>query len=388
MKEILPASSLDQIQPSRIREIANVAFTMEGVIRLHFGEANIPTPRYIKDAAIQAINDGYTFYSENAGLPSLRQALANKTAELHNVEIDPMAEMVVASSGVQSLNLMIRCAINPGDEAIVLTPNWPNGTEIIKLYGATPVEVPFQSDGARFSINFERLAAALTPKTKLLLYTSPSNPLGWVATEAEQRGLLDFCRNHGLWLMADEVYERIYFKGTVSPSILRLCSREDAVIVVQSFSKAYCMTGWRLGWAISRRDLISKAQPLNEFIVSHAPTFLQKAGEVAIAKGEDDVLARAELFQERVDYCHRMLSSVKGISVPKPDGSFYLFPRIDGLSDSFNFALQLLRETKVSVAPGVAFGNGGEGAMRICAASDLSVLEPAMERFCKFVERG
>ena len=388
MKEILPASSLDQIQPSRIREIANVAFTMEGVIRLHFGEANIPTPRYIKDAAIQAINDGYTFYSENAGLPSLRQALANKTAELHNVEIDPMAEMVVASSGVQSLNLMIRCAINPGDEAIVLTPNWPNGTEIIKLYGATPVEVPFQSDGERFSINFERLAAALTPKTKLLLYTSPSNPLGWVATEVEQRGLLDFCRNHGLWLMADEVYERIYFKGTVSPSILRLCSREDAVIVVQSFSKAYCMTGWRLGWAISRRDLISKAQPLNEFIVSHAPTFLQKAGEVAIAKGEDDVLARAELFQERVDYCHRMLSAVKGISVPKPDGSFYLFPRIDGLSDSFNFALQLLRETKVSVAPGVAFGNGGEGAMRICAASDLSVLEPAMERFCRFVEKG
>ena len=388
MKEILPASSLEQIQPSRIREIANVAFTMEGVIRLHFGEANIPTPRYIKDAAIQAINDGYTFYSENAGLPSLRQALANKTAELHNVEIDPMAEMVVASSGVQSLNLMIRCAINPGDEAIVLTPNWPNGTEIIKLYGATPMEVPFQSDGERFSINFERLAAALTPKTRLLLYTSPSNPLGWVATEAEQRGLLDFCRNHGLWLMADEVYERIYFKGTVSPSILRLCSREDAVIVVQSFSKAYCMTGWRLGWAISRRDLISKAQPLNEFIVSHAPTFLQKAGEVAIAKGEDDVLARAELFQERVDYCHRTLSSVKGISVPKPDGSFYLFPRIDGLSDSFNFALQLLRETKVSVAPGVAFGNGGEGAMRICAASDLSVLEPAMERFCRFVEKG
>ena len=188
--------------------------------------------------------------------------------------------------------------------------------------------------------------------------------------------------------MADEVYERIYFKGTVSPSILRLCSREDAVIVVQSFSKAYCMTGWRLGWAISRRDLISKAQPLNEFIVSHAPTFLQKAGEVAIAKGEDDVLARAELFQERVDYCHRMLSAVKGISVPKPDGSFYLFPRIEGLSDSFNFALQLLRETKVSVAPGVAFGNGGEGAMRICAASDLSVLEPAMERFCRFVEKG
>ncbi|MFN8444052.1 MAG: aminotransferase class I/II-fold pyridoxal phosphate-dependent enzyme [Caldilineaceae bacterium] len=219
-----------------------------------------------------------------------------------------------------------------------------------------------------------------------MLYTSPSNPLGWVATAEEQDGLLAFCREHGLWLMADEVYERIYFHGPVSPSILRRCSRDDAVIVVQSFSKAYCMTGWRLGWAIARRDLMSKAQPINEFIVSHAPTFLQKAGEVALAKGEDDLLARAELFQERVDTCYRMLSSVKGISVPKPDGSFYLFPRITGLTDSFTFALELLRETKVSVAPGVAFGNGGEGAMRICAASDLSVLEPAMERFCQFVE--
>lgn len=386
MTTILPASSLDRIQPSKIREVANVAFTMESVFRLHFGEANIPTPPYIKEAAIQALQDGYTFYSENAGLPSLRRVLAAKTAELHDVEIDPMREMVVCSSGVQALNLMIRCAINPGDEAIVLTPNWPNGTEIIKLYGATPVEVPFRSDGQRFGIDFAALEAAVTSKTRLLLYTSPSNPLGWVATAEEQDALLNFCRAHGLWLMADEVYERIYFHGPVSPSILRRCTREDAVIVVQSFSKAYCMTGWRLGWAVSRRDLIGKAQPLNEFIVSHAPTFLQKAGEVAIARGEDDLLARAELFQERVETCHRLLASVKGISVPKPDGSFYLFPRIAGLTDSFNFALELLHATKVSVAPGVAFGSGGEGAMRICAASDLSVLEPALERFCRFVE--
>ncbi|MFN8444053.1 MAG: aminotransferase class I/II-fold pyridoxal phosphate-dependent enzyme [Caldilineaceae bacterium] len=157
MTQIHPASSLDLIQPSKIREVANVAFTMEGVFRLHFGEANIPTPSYIKEAAAEAINAGYTFYSENAGLPSLRRALATKTAELHNVEIDPIGEMVVCSSGVQALNLMIRGTINPGDEAIVLTPNWPNGTEIIKLYGATPVEVPFQSDGQRFRINFAAL---------------------------------------------------------------------------------------------------------------------------------------------------------------------------------------------------------------------------------------
>lgn len=394
MTSIQPASSLEAIQPSKIRALANIAFGMEGVFKLHFGESNLPTPQYIKDAAAQAIHDGFTFYSENAGLPGLRQTIAEKAAELHGVSLDPANEIVVTSSGVQSLNLMMRCTINPGDEAIVLTPNWPNGSEIIRLYGATPVEVPFkvevpsESDGQRFTIDFAALKAALTPKTKMLLYTSPSNPLGWVATVEEQRALLDFCRRNGLWLVADEVYERIYFRGPVAPSILRLCSREDAVIVVQSFSKAYCMTGWRLGWAVSRRDLIGKAQPLNEFIISHAPTFLQKAGEVAIRRGEDDLLARAELFHERMDFCYQALASTQGILVPKPEGAFYLFPRIAGLSDSFEFAVRLLQETKVSIAPGIAFGNGGEGAVRICTASDFSILEPAIERFCRFVEKG
>ncbi len=382
------APSLTQIQPSRIRELADVAFGMEGVYKLHFGESNMPTPQYIKDAATRAMNEGFTFYSENQGLPSLRAAIAQKYAELHNVTIDPATEIVVTTSGVQALNLTIRCTIDPGDEALILTPNWPNGTEIVRLYGAIPKEVPFTTNGQRFTIDFAALEAALTPRTKLLLYTSPSNPLGWVATVEEQQQLLDFCRRHKLWLLADEVYERIYFNGPVAPSILRLCTREDAVIAAQSFSKSYCMTGWRLGWAVARRDLIKQATPLNEFIISHAPTFIQKAGEVALRQGEDEVAARAELFHERMMFCYNALNSVKRISVPKPDGAFYLFPRIEGMEDSFAFALRLLKETKVSVAPGVAFGNGGEQALRICCASDLSVLEPAMERFCKFVEKG
>ena len=388
MSSIPIAPSLTQIQPSRIRELADVAFGMEGVYKLHFGESNMPTPQYIKDAATRAMNEGFTFYSENQGLPSLRAAIAEKYAELHNVAIDQATEIVVTTSGVQALNLTIRCTIDPGDEALILTPNWPNGTEIVRLYGATPKEVPFTTNGQRFTIDFAALEAALTPRTKLLLYTSPSNPLGWVATVEEQQQLLDFCRRHKLWLLADEVYERIYFNGPVAPSILRLCTREDAVIAAQSFSKSYCMTGWRLGWAVARRDLIKQATPLNEFIISHAPTFIQKAGEVALHQGEDEVAARAELFHERMMFCYNALNSVKRISVPKPDGAFYLFPRIEGVEDSFAFALRLLKETKVSVAPGVAFGNGGEQAIRICCASDFSVLEPAMERFCKFVEKG
>ena len=388
MSTVTVAPSLNQIQPSRIRELANVAFTMEGVYKLQFGESNMPTPQYIKDAATQAINDGWTFYSENAGLPALRESIARKYADLHNVAIDPMQEIVVSASGVQALNLTIRCTLDPGDEALILSPNWPNGTEIVRMFGATPREIPFVLRNNRFAIDFAALEAALTSKTRLLLYTSPSNPLGWVATVEEQQQLLDFARRHGLWLLADEVYERIYYGGTAAPSILRLCTRDDAVIVAQSFSKSYCMTGWRLGWAVGRADLIAKAGPLNEFIVSHAATFIQRAALAALDQGEDEIAARAELFHERMSFCYNALAATKGVTVPKPEGAFYLFPRVDGITDSFAFCLALLKETKVAVAPGVAFGAGGEGALRVCTASDLSILEPAMERLCRFIERG
>lgn len=388
MSTVTVAPGLNQIQPSRIRELANVAFTMEGVYKLQFGESNMPTPQYIKDAATQAINDGWTFYSENAGLPTLRESIARKYADLHNVTLDPMRELVVTASGVQALNLTIRCTLDPGDEALILSPNWPNGTEIVRMFGATPREIPFIVRDNRFAIDFAALEATLTPKTRLLLYTSPSNPLGWVATVEEQQQLLDFARRHGLWLLADEVYERIYYQGTAAPSILRLCTRDDAVIVAQSFSKSYCMTGWRLGWAVGRADLIAKAGPLNEFIVSHAATFIQRAALAALEQGEDEIAARAELFHERMSFCYNALAATKGVIVPKPEGAFYLFPRVDGVTDSFAYCLSLLKETKVAVAPGVAFGAGGEGALRVCTASDLSVLEPAMERLCRFIERG
>jgi aspartate/methionine/tyrosine aminotransferase len=258
----------------------------------------------------------------------------------------------------------------------------------VRMFGATPREIPFVLRDNRFALDFAALETALTPKTRLLLYTSPSNPLGWVATVAEQQQLLAFARQHRLWLLADEVYERIYYQGAVAPSILRLCTRDDAVIVAQSFSKSYCMTGWRLGWAVARADLIAKAGPLNEFIVSHAPTFIQRAALVALEQGEDEIAARAELFHARMSFCYNALVATKGVTVPKPEGAFYLFPRVAGVSDSFAFCLDLLRETKVAVAPGVAFGAGGEGALRICTASDLAVLEPAMARLCRFIERG
>lgn len=361
---------------------------MDGVYKLYFGESNVPTPEFIKRAAQKAMADGFTFYTSNAGLPSLRAALARYYSELHGVELDPNSEIAVTNSGVQALSVAIRCMLDPGDEGIVLTPAWPNGPAIMRMSNARSVEVPYTLTGGRYSIDFDALEQAVGPRTRLLLYTSPSNPLGWVATEDEQQQLLDFTRRHGLWLMADEVYERLYYSpaAKAAPSILKKCTREDAVVVIQSFSKAYCMTGWRLGWIAGRKDLVARAAQLNEFMISCAAGFTQRAGETALLWGENAVRDMVCRLRENRDYCYGILSKVKGVSVAIPDGAFYLFARIEGIEDSFEFAKQLLLETKVGVAPGVAFGKGGEGHVRICFASDRPILEEAMGRIKLFLE--
>jgi aspartate/methionine/tyrosine aminotransferase len=383
------SQSAEHVPHSRIRELAEVAMSMDGVLRLYFGESNLPTPEYIKRAAVQAMADGYTFYTENAGLPSLRCALAAYYRNLQGVEIDPARQVVITASGVQALNVGIRCVLDPGDEALVLTPAWPNGSSIISMASATPRQIPQPLCGDRYGIDFEALEAAVTPRTRLLLYTSPSNPLGWVATEDEQQRLLDFSRRHGLWLLADEVYDRLFYAGArlgePVPSILRKTTREDAVMVVHSFSKSYCMTGWRVGWLVARADLAAKATQLNEFIISHAPSFAQKAAETALAEGEAELEAMLARLKANRDLCLQALSGIPGLTVPKPDGAFYLFPRIAGLDDSFEFCRRLLMETKVGLAPGVAFGAGGEGSVRVCYAAEQKILEPAMERLGRFL---
>jgi len=385
MDTIRLAPSAERVPYSRIRELAEIAMTMDGVLKLYFGESNLPTPQFIKDAAVRAIEDGHTFYTENAGYPSLRRTIAGKYRELHGVELDGLAEIVVTASGVQALNVGIRCVLDPGEEAIILTPAWPNASSIAMMCSATPREIPLCLAGDRYRIDYEAIERAITPRTRLLVYTSPSNPLGWVATEEDQDRLLDLCRRRGLWLMADEVYERLYYQGRVAPSILRKCTREDAVLVPQSFSKSYCMTGWRLGWLVARRDLAKKAAELNEFIVSHAPAMAQKAGETALREGEAGVAEMVERLRGNRDLCLEALRGMKGATVPCPDGAFYLFPRIDGLRDSFDFCRRLLVEKRVGLAPGVAFGAGGEGSVRICYAADRTVLEPALERLGEFL---
>jgi aspartate aminotransferase len=379
------ARSVVAVPQSRIRELADIAMSMDGVLRLYFGESNLPTPGYIKDAAVRALEEGYTYYTANAGLPSLREAIARKHRELHGVEVDPTSEIVVTASGVQALHVAIRCVLDPGDEAVVLTPAWPNGAAIVNMCSARPVEIPHPLRGNKYEIDFDAVEKAITPRTRLLIYTSPSNPLGWVAREEDQVRLLEICRSRGLWLLADEVYERLYYSGPVATSILRLCSRDDAVVVVHSFSKSYCMTGWRLGWLVSRRDLANKATQLNEFIVSHAPSMAQKAAETALAEGEVELRSMVERLKENRDFVRDALLGIPGVAVPQAEGAFYLFPKIQGMRDSFALCRQLLIQERVGIAPGIAFGAGGEGSVRICYAADRTVLEPAVERIARFL---
>jgi aspartate/methionine/tyrosine aminotransferase len=383
------AQSVLAVPRSRIRELADIAFGMEGVLRLYFGESNQPTPAYIKQAAARALDAGFTFYTENAGLLSLRESLADYYQRMHAVSLDARREIVVTASGVQALNVAIRCVLDPGDEALILTPAWPNGASMVTMANALPVAVPQPLCGDRYEIDWQALEAAVTPRTRLLLYTSPSNPLGWVATQEDQDRLLEFCRAHSLWLVADEVYERLWYEteypGTPVPSILRKATRDDAAIAIQSFSKSYCMTGWRVGWLVARADLAQKATQLNEFIVSHAASFTQKAAETALADGEAEIAAMVERLKSNRDYCLEALKRMPRVTVPRPDGAFYLFPKIEGVTDSFEFCKRLLLETRVGLAPGVAFGAGGEGSIRICYAADREVLDPAMDRLARFL---
>jgi hypothetical protein len=389
MPATLAASAL-RVPHSRIRELAEIAMGMDGVLKLYFGESNLPTPEYIKRAAQKAMADGFTFYTENAGLPSLRKALARYYQELQGVELDPSGEIVITASGVQALNVGIRCVLDPGDEALVLTPAWPNGASNVAMFNATAVEIAHPLVGDRYQIDFGALEAAVTPRTRMLLYTSPSNPLGCVASVDEQKQLLEFTRRHNLWLMADEVYERLNYTGpkptTPAPSILKLATRDDAVIVVQSFSKMYCMTGWRLGWLVSRRDLCARATQLNEFIISHAPSFAQRAAETALLWGENQLAEMLVRLRENRDFCLAALAKMPRVTVPKPDGAFYLFPKIAGVTDSFDFCKRLLMDTHVGLAPGVAFGTGGEGSVRICYAAEKQIVQEAMARLALFLK--
>jgi aspartate aminotransferase len=371
------------LEDSMIAEVAMLGMGQPDVIPLWFGEGNEPTPAFICEAAARAMAAGETFYTFNLGIPPLRTAIAGYETGLHARPVDA-DRVVVTSSGMQGIFLTVQAIVDPGDNVLVVSPVWPNIRAAIEIFGAEPRDVALgRADDGGFRLDLAALEARLDPRTKAVFVNSPSNPTGWMMTEADARDLLDFTRRHGLWLIADEVYARVVYDRRAATSFLDIIEPDDHVVVVNSFSKAWAMTGWRLGWLVVPAELTEIYIKLIQFNVSGAPTFIQHAAVTAIAEGESFVTAMANRYRAGRDLVVERLGSLPRVRLRSPDAAFYAFLQIEGMTDSLNFAKQLLAETRVGLAPGAAFGTGGEGHLRLCFAASAARLEPALERLAK-----
>ena len=374
------------LEESKIREVANAGIGRADVLPFWFGESDEVTPEPVRAAAIAALQAGETFYSHNLGLPELRQALADYTSRLHAPAAIGPERIAVTSGGVNALMLAMQMLIDAGDEVLAVTPVWPNLTAQPLILGARLrcLALKPQADGA-WTLDLPELLAAITPTTRLLVINSPNNPTGWTLSKAEQQAIVARCRETGTWILADEVYERLYYRGDTAngaaPSFLDVSGPNDRLVVVQSFSKAFLMTGWRLGYLVMPATMTQPLGKLIEFNTSCAPVFVQRAAAVALAQ-TDTITPRivAHLRQCR-DTLVPLLQALPGVTTSAAPGGMYAFLRVNGFDDSLQLAKRLVLEAGVGLAPGAAFAPEAEGWLRWCFASkDLTRLEQGVQR--------
>ena len=372
---------------SPLVQIATVAESTPGALKLCYGESDMPTPEFICRAAYDASRAGHTFYTHTAGAPELREAIAAKVYELHRVTFRP-SEIMSTVGASMAIYLAVRACVGAGDNAIVIAPTYAIFTNAVIMAGAEPRAVPLALEGSRFRLDVDRVRRAVDRGTRMVIVNSPSNPTGWVMTEEEQRALFDLAERHDLMILADEVYERLVFEGQISPSFARVAPNWDRLVVVNSFSKTYNMTGWRLGWAQGSERMMRLMYKAAEFMTSNPPAMVQQAGIVALRDGESYVSELRDHYARRRTQVMHALAAIPGVSVPEPQGAFYAFPRIDALTDSTAFTADLLDKTGVALAPGVAFGADGEGHVRLCFAATVQTLATALSRFRDFMDDG
>ncbi|MGH7160467.1 MAG: pyridoxal phosphate-dependent aminotransferase [Acetobacteraceae bacterium] len=369
---------ITRLPGSRIVEIAKLAFTTPDVDFLCFGESDQPSPLAARDAALAAIDAGATKYVDVRGIPALREALARSLTGLH---ARPVAEerIQITASGMSALNIALAATVRAGERVIVHTPAWPNGGNAALLRGAAVEALPLtQGPDGRFRLDLDRLAEAL-PGARALMLNSPNNPTGWTATRDDLATILELCRRHQTWLISDEVYSRLTYGDGPAPSLLDLATPEDRLIVCNSFSKTWIMTGWRLGWMVVPAGTRDQIAELVEVTHSSVAPFIQYAGIAALADTETPARFRRFCAEGR-RIVGDALGAENGIRYAAPDAAFYAFLGIEGLTDSTALARRLLLEHKVAVAPGAAFGEGGEGHLRICFAQSPERLGRALER--------
>ncbi len=381
--DTLARPDVESLPGSLIREVAHAGAGMPDVIPLWFGEPDSLTPSFIREAAKRALDDGDTFYTSNYGIPALREAIAVYQTGLGRRS--SAACVSVTPSGVNAVQVACQALLSPGDRVVLPTPHWPNLGCIPAVAGAAVETVPLRLEAGRWRIDLDQLLDALAPGTRMVILNAPANPTGWMLSRDEQVVLLAHCRRRGIWILADDVYERLVFDRRAAPSFLEIAEPDDRLVAINSFSKTWAMTGWRLGWINAPEPLMPALGKLVEYSTSCAPPFIQRAAIAALEGGEPFVAETVARLRDRRDLAAALLGAIPGVTAPRPEGAMYSFFSVAGCTDSLGLAKSLLREARVGLAPGRAFGPVGEGCLRLCFAVEEQRLRKACDRIAGYL---
>jgi len=371
---------------SGIVEVFNYGRSRPGLIPLWVGEGDLPTPGFISDAVTRSLRAGETFYTYQRGIPELRAALARYHERVFNRRFSP-ERFFVTGGGMQAIQIALRKVAGAGDEVLVSTPAWPNISAAIGVGGAIAREVPMRFGNRGWNLDLDRLFAAAGPRTRAIFVNSPANPTGWTASIEELAAILAFARERGLWIVADEVYHRFYYEGARSPSFYDLAEDDDRLLQVNTFSKNWAMTGWRIGWLSAPPALGQVIENLVQYSTSGVAAFMQRGAVVALDEGEDFVRLQVERARTGRDIVAKGLAGTGRVRFAEPAGAFYLFFGVDGEPDTRQLGLKLIDEANVGLAPGDAFGEAGRGFMRLCFARSAEQMQEATRRLVSWIGR-
>lgn len=375
---------VQSIQPSGIRKFFDIANEIEDVISLGVGEPDFDTPWHVREEGIYTLQKGRTFYTANRGLMELRTEISNYIARNHAVQYNPATQVLVTIGGSEAIDLALRACLEPGDEVIYHEPCYVSYLPCITLADGVPVPIPLK-EANDFRLTAEELEAAITPKSKALILSFPNNPTGAVMSKEDLEAIAEVIVRHDLLVITDEIYSELSYTGKKHYSLIDLPGMVERTIYINGFSKAYAMTGWRLGYCCGPEEIMAQMVKIHQFAIMAAPTMSQYAGTMALKNGASDVEMMRDSYNQRRRY---LMAELKRLGIPcfEPFGAFYIFPNISqfGLS-SEEFATRLIREHKVAVVPGSAFGQSGEGFVRVSYAYSIDELKQAFERIERFI---
>lgn len=367
------------LQETGIVEVALHGWGKEGLVPMWFGESDTKTPDFICDAAAKAMREGRTFYTDQRGIKPLRESLSRYHKRYFDVDLSG-EEVTLVNSGMFALHLAMDILISPGDEVVVLGPIWPNIYSSVKYHGAVSKHVSLELKEDGFELDLDKLFSAVTDKTKAIFINSPGNPSGWMMELEQMREVLEFARSRGIWIIADEVYHHLVFDREVAPSFLQVAERDDRVIAINSFSKSWYMTGWRMGWMVHPPSLVSQISKIVQITTSGVPEFLQMAAIAALDDGDHVIKDLKQTVMTARDITFDKLESWPGVTCVRPKAAFYAFFKVDGMKDSVEMCKRIIDEANVGLAPGSAFGPSGGDYIRLCYALKEPTLREGLER--------